>query len=156
MKKEVSLIASGLSFMVFVVLLSLLLADQFNTNDCTDYCPDVVSHNFIVIFVALAITFVGSLSYYLATLKIEIRDEDVKKNVNLVLTFLDADEKKILKEIIDSEGQMMQSRLTKKFGKLSTHRIVQRLKNKQIVHVGKYGKTNKITLKEELRRELVK
>lgn len=155
MKKEASLIVSGLSFIAFVVLLSLLLADQFTTNECTDYCPHVVSQNFIIIFVLLAMVFVGSLGYYLATLKIETRDRDIKKNINLVLTFLDADERKVLKDIISSGGQILQSKLTHEFGKLQTHRIVQRLKNKNIIHVVRSGKTNRIILKDELRRELV-
>lgn len=156
MKKEIPLIIGGLSFIAFVTLLSLLLADQFNTNECTDYCPNLVSQNFIIIFVLLAIIFVGGLSYYLASLKIETRDKDMTKNVNLILTFLDASEKHILKEIIDAGGNILQNRLTHKFGKLHTHRIVQRLKNKHIINIIKSGNTNNIILKDELMNELVK
>lgn len=154
MKKEIWLAVSGISFILFVVFLSLLLADKFQVRGCG--CPKVISYNFLYIFIFLSIVFIGSLIYYLASLKIDTQKSVLKKNLALVLNFLDKDEKKFLNSIIESKGEILQSELTKKFGKLKSWRVVKRLNDKNIISIENLGKTNKIILKPELATELVK
>lgn len=154
MRKEWGLIVSGLSFIVFVYLLSLLLADKFKISSCG--CPKMVSHNFVYIFVVLAVIFIVPLIYYIFSLKIDTQQKIIKKNIDLVMSFLDSKEKKILNEIINSKGKILQSQLTKKFGKLQTHRVIQKLKENKIIDVVDAGKTNEIALKPLLIKELVK
>jgi uncharacterized membrane protein len=154
MKKEAWLIVSGVSFLLFVLSLSLLLADKFQVKSCG--CPKVVSYNFIYLFIFLSIIFISSLIYYLASLKIENQKHILKKNLNLVLNFLDRDERQFLNLIIQSKGEILQKELTTKFGKLKSSRVVKRLHDKEIVNVISVGKTHKIVLKPEIAGELLK
>lgn len=151
--KDIILLVGGISFVIFVILLSLLLGNHFQVTSCG--CPKLVSHNFVYLFVILAVIFIGCLVYYLLSLKIESQKESINKNLKLVLSFLDDKEKQILNEMIKNNGEMMQDKLTGKFGKLNTHRTIKKMKLQGIINIEKTGKTNKISLKNELRRELI-
>jgi uncharacterized membrane protein len=152
--RDIVLIIGGLSFIIFVILLSLLLGDKFNQQTCG--CPHVVENNFMYIFVVLATIFIGSLVYYLTSIKIENQKQTISRNTSLVLSFLDANEKEFLEEILKNKGEVLQSELTKKFGKLKSHRTIKKMKQQGVIDVENGSKTNKIKLKEELKKELVK
>ncbi|MBI2630346.1 hypothetical protein HYW76_04555 [Candidatus Pacearchaeota archaeon] len=153
MKKNDIILGIGIcAFILFVVFLSLLLADKFHSQSCG--CPNVIEKNFIYIFVILAVIFVGSLSYYLFKLRLETQDSLIKKNLLLVLSFLDEDEKNVIKEIAANNGIMTQTNITSKYGKLKSHRIIRKLEKKGLIIVNPIGKTNEIKLKEELKQEL--
>ncbi len=153
-KRDIALWISVFSFIALIVSLSLLLADKFHVGGCG--CPRVISHNFVFFFIALATIFVGSLGYYLASFKIEICSRIIDKNIKLIMALLDEDEKQAVNEIISAGGEILQSKLSKKFGKLKSHRVIKKLKNNGIVDVKPFRRTNKITLKPELIEELVK
>jgi len=148
------LIIGAISFIIFVVLLSLLLGDKFNSQTCG--CPHVIENNFVYLFIILSAIFIGSLVYYLSSIKIETQREMISKNINLVLSFLDTNERQILNEIIKNNGEILQSDLTGKFGKLKSHRMIKKLQKQGVIEVKNNGKTNKIFLKDELKKELVK
>ena len=152
--REIILVAGGLSFILLIVFLSLLLSGKFNVQSCG--CPKVIERNFVYLFILLAGIFVASLVYYLLSMKIETQKESITKNVSLVLTFLDRNEREVLNEVISGGGEFLQSELTRKFGKLKTHRAVRKLEEQGIINIEEHGKTNKITLKPELKKELVK
>ncbi|MCD6476684.1 MAG: hypothetical protein J7K26_00760 [Candidatus Aenigmarchaeota archaeon] len=154
MKKEMLLVVSAISFILFVYLLSLLIGSEFRLIGCA--CPNFVSSNFIYIFMLLSIIFIGSLVYYLCSIKIDMQQKIIDKNISLVLNFLDKNERKILEKIINSKGIILQSSLTKKFGKLKTSRIIKKLKQNSIIDVEDIGRTNKIKLKPYLKKELIK
>jgi len=152
--REIILVAGGLSFILLIVFLSLLLSGKFNVQSCG--CPKVIERNFVYLFILLAGIFVASLVYYLLSMKIETQKESITKNVSLVLTFLDRNEREVLNEVISGGGEFLQSELTRKFGKLKTHRAVRKLEEQGIINIEEHGKTTKITLKPELKKELVK
>lgn len=155
MKRKKLVLAVGVvSFIVLIICLSMLLGDKFSSETCG--CPNVIESYFVYIFIFLAAIFIGSLVYYLLSLKIETQQNTINKNIRLVMDFLDNDEKKALKEIIKSRGLMLQSELTKKFGKLKTHRLIKRLEQKNMITISSLGKTNEIHLKPELKKELIK
>lgn len=151
--RDIVLIIGALSFLLFVIFLSLLLADKFEVKSCG--CPKLVSHNFIYIFIVLAAVFIASLVYYLTSIKIEAQGKLMDKNISLILGFLDEDEKAVLEHLIKNKGEILQNELTRKYGKLKTHRLIQRLKNKNIINIQNLGKTNLIKLKDELKKELI-
>jgi uncharacterized membrane protein len=153
-RRDIFLVIGALSFILFVVLLSLLLSDKFNSQSCG--CPKVVERNFVYIFIVLSAIFIGSFVYYLTSLKIDNQKEIISKNISLVLNFLDNNEREILNQIIENNGEILQSDLTKKFGKLKSHRMIKKLESQRVIEVKNEGKTNKIYLKPELKRELVK
>lgn len=154
MKKEIVLFVGGAAFIIFVILLNLLLADQFAVTDCG--CPKMVSHDFVVIFVILSIIFVASLVYYLFSLRLENKEKIIKGNIEVLYSILDKNEKKVILQIVKNKGEIDQHSLSDIYGKIKAHRLIKKLEEKNIVVVRRNGKANKIKLKEELMQELVK
>lgn len=151
-KREIILIIGGFSFLILIVLLSLLLADKFQVKSCG--CPRVVSHNFIWLFIFLAVIFVSSLIYYLFSLKIDAKEKIIGKNIEILYSILDKDEKEVLNFLVKNKGEVKQSEISKNYDKIKAHRIIKKLQEKRIIDVIRDGKTNKIKLKEELIQEL--
>lgn len=150
MNKKIFLILSLISFLLFIILINLLILDRLEVKGCG--CPKVVSHNQVVIFVFLSIIFVGSLFYYLFTLKIDQKQKIINSNINTLYSILDEDEKKLFDIIIKNDGEINQTEISKKFGKIKAHRIIQKLKQKNILYVVKKGTQNKIYLKQNLKQ----
>lgn len=153
-KNDIILIIGSLSFIVLIVTLSLLLADKFKVSGCG--CQRVVSHNFTWLFSLLAVIFVASLIYYLFSLKLEKKEKVIGKNIEILYSILDNEEKEVLNRIIKNKGTIEQSEISKEYDKIKAHRIIKKLEEKRIVDIFKEGKTNKIKLKKELKEELVK
>ena len=152
--RDIILILGGLSFIALVISLSLLLADRFQVRGCG--CPKVVSHNFIWLFIILAVIFVGALFYYLFSLKIEKKEKVISKNIEVLSSILDKDENDVLDLLVKNEGKIAQAKLSKKYDKIKAHRIIKKLEEKNIIDIEKEGKTNTIILKKELKEVLVK
>jgi uncharacterized membrane protein len=87
--------------------------------------------------------FVGSLVYYMLSPKIEKKEA---KDVHLLLDMLEPDEKAIIKRIIESKGEISQSKLSSEFGKVKTFRVLEGLRLRGVVEKMPYGKTNKVKL----------
>ena len=153
-KRDIVLIIGAVAFILLVIFLSLLLGDRFQVKSCG--CPNMVSQNFIIIFIILAIIFVASLLYYLFSLKIDIKENIIKKNIEVLYTILDKDEIITLEKLIKNNGEITQGKISEIFGKIKSHRILKRLISKKIIDVKKQGKLNTIILKKELKQELVK
>ncbi|TQD24502.1 winged helix-turn-helix transcriptional regulator [Methanolobus vulcani] len=73
----------------------------------------------------------------------------------VLLMALEGDEKKIVRTIVDNNGQMLQNELVNRldFSKAKTSRILSNLEKKGIISKQKYGLTNCISLTEEIRGE---
>jgi hypothetical protein len=152
-KKEIALLIGCFSFIVFVILLNLLLANQFEVAACS--CPKMVSHNFVWLFVGLSIIYIGCLLYYLFTSKIEDKNKVIKQNFKILYSILDVQEKELLNKLIENDGNVEQSELSEVYGKIKAHRLIKKLEEKNIVNVIKRGKTNQVELKKELKEELI-
>ena len=148
-KRDIVLAISGIAFILFVVFLSLLLGEHLKQPSCG--CPKMVSQNFVILFIVLAIIFVGGIIYYLLSLQLEKQEEKIEFNLNTVLKFLDEDEKDILEQIRDEDGEMLQSKIG--MDKVRKHRAIKKLKEKNIIKSRKHGRTNKLTLNEKFRLE---
>ena len=72
---------------------------------------------------------------------------------NMVTRMLSSDEKRIVKELINQNGTMLQSQISRmpNMGKVKAHRTVKRLERKDIVTITDNGKTNKISFTDNLR-----
>ncbi len=154
MKNKTHLIIGAFAFILLIVFLSLLLGDKFQVTSCG--CPNVVSQYFIYIFITLAIVFIYCLLHYLFSLKIDAKQCVISKNMEILYAILDNDERSTLDELVKNNGELDQSDLSKKYNKLKAHRIIKKLLDKGLIDITKSGKTNKIKLKSELARELVK
>ena len=153
-KKEIVLFIGGISFIALIFSLSMLLAEKFKVPSCG--CPRMISQNFVFLFIFLSIVFVGSMVYFLLSLKLDNQNKIIEKNIGLVHRCLDDLENAVLKEIVKNSGELKQKDLNKKFGKVKAHRGLKKLKEKGMIDINKKGNRNMINLKEEFRRELLK
>lgn len=66
---------------------------------------------------------------------------------------LSEDENRILKELINQNGSLLQSHISRmpNMGKVKAHRILKELKKKEIVTIRANGKTNEISLTDEIK-----
>jgi len=155
MKKRIlPLLISSISFILLIIFLSLLLGEHFETKTCG--CPKMVSQNFIVLFIILSIIFIGGLVYFLLSLQIDKKENIIDKNMEVLRSILDKDEKDLLDFLVKNDGKINQNDLAKKIGKLKAHRVIKKLQGKKIVSIIKQGKNNLIELKQELKQELKK
>ncbi len=75
----------------------------------------------------------------------------------LLLKFLDYGENQVIKKLIENNGTILQSEISRmpNMGKVKSHRIIADLKRKEIITLENYGKTNRITLTEEAKHVLL-
>jgi len=80
---------------------------------------------------------------------------DGTKLIEAVLTALEGDEKKLIKEVADHGGEMLQNDLvlSLKFSKAKVSRMVTDLEKRGLVVKKQYGLTNKVSLADKLRGE---
>jgi hypothetical protein len=151
MKKSnvISLILSGVSFILLIIFLSLLLGEHLQVESCN--CPRMVSQNFILLFIGLSIIFIGGFIYYLLSTQIEKEEKKIKFNIETIIKFLDEDEKKVLNQI-KKIREIPQSEI-KGLTKIRKHRAIKKLKEKGILKLEKIGNKNKLKLNENFELE---
>lgn len=91
--------------------------------------------------------------------KKENKTQDVdKSSKTLILKFLDYGENQVIKKLIENNGTILQSEISRmpNIGKVRAHRIIVDLKKKEIITLENYGKTNRINLTEEAKNVLLK
>ena len=151
--RDCVLIIGLISFVVFVISLTLLLGEKFEVKSCG--CPKMVSNNFIYLFIFLSAVFVGSLFYYLFSLRIDAKEKIIGKNMELLYKILDLDERVALNKVVKFGGEIKQSQLSNEIGRLKSHRVLKKLEDKAMIDIFKSGRTNIVRLKKELREELI-
>ena len=121
--------------------------------NCTHSQAVIVS----LILVGLFGLFIGSLTYYFMSEKKEKEvtkaHKEIHKGAIVTLNFLNPEEKKIMKAIIESKGQIFQSKLPKKTGltRVAISRHVNTLERKQIIQKKQSGMTNIIVMESHLK-----
>jgi uncharacterized membrane protein len=124
---------------------------------------------------AVTIVLVVLISYYFTSKKV---DKHLKENIKLIsqivntnsdndqsemknvekscktviLKFLNYNENKVLKKLIENNGSVLQSEISRSpnMGKVKTHRVLKDMEIKGIISIEKYGKTNRINLSEDV------
>ena len=73
-------------------------------------------------------------------------------NKEIIFRFLNLNERKVIKKLVESKGTVLQSEINLMEGmtKLKTHRAVRDLERKSIIKTEAYGKTNRIFLSKEI------
>ncbi len=99
---------------------------------------------------------IGGLSFYLLSQEIKEKDQTVRNQSQLLLTFLTAQEKECVLYLVKNNGETYQSDLSKlpSMTRLKAHRIVQKLSDRKIISLSNHGKANKIILSEEWKNGL--
>ncbi|MBN2421725.1 HTH domain-containing protein [Candidatus Woesearchaeota archaeon] len=148
--KESLLISGIITGFVFVVSLTILYVDNaiMRGNACGCIIPIPIM---MVILSSLGI-FVGSFTSYYLTGKHNKEKKDFKKNIESILGFLEKEPKLIIQKIIENKGKINQSDIEKKtnLSRVKIHRIIKKLKLKNIIFIEKNGKSNIVKLSDEL------
>ena len=85
--------------------------------------------------------------------------EDKPSMVNcetIFFNFLNYQEKQVIKKLTEQNGEALQSDISRmgNMGKVKAHRAVKDLEKKGVINIEKYGNTNRIFLKEEVKKIL--
>ena len=57
----------------------------------------------------------------------------INKNIEILYSILDEDEKKVLKRIVSNNGEINQGDLLADFDKIKAHRVLRKLEEKKII-----------------------
>ncbi len=135
----ITIIISG--FILIVASTSIYVQSIIiNGNVCGCFVPIPL---LIPFFASLGLL-IGSVSYYIFSIKSE------KPKFEIIMRFLDAEEKKVMEEII--KGKNTQAKVTKSTGlsRVKVHRIINRLIQKGLIVKEKEGKVVRIKLSKEI------
>ena len=110
----------------------------------------------IPVFIIVGVV-IGALVFFFMSSRLENKEKNLKNITELLVKFLAKDEKLVVQKLLENDGKVLQAELsrTEGLGKLKTHRIVQRLVDRQVVEVEKYGKTNIVKLAKGIKEALV-
>jgi uncharacterized membrane protein len=148
MESKYSFIISVISFISIIIFFIFLEKDYLSGKDCT--CNNVISQNTFFIFLILIIIFSISLFYYLHSLSLNKKNKIIFSNQKTIFSILTLEEKSFLTNIITEKGKVEQLVLAEKYGKIKAHRLIKKLKEKNIVLVKKENNKNIILLNKEL------
>jgi len=157
-KKLILLTITVLSLFTFIST-SLIFSFHLNTENklvSPLFTPFIkYSTQFIIILVSLSV-FVGGLIFYLMLGKVQKTKDVIKTDVNILFKLLNKDERLVIERLVNSKGKILQSEISRIEGlnKLKSHRITSRLKERGIIKVEKYGKTNMVYLSKDILESL--
>ena len=97
---------------------------------------------------------IGSFVYYLMFSKIKETEKKSTRDARNLLGMLQKGEREIVEKIVESKGEISQSRLSSTFGKVKTFRLLETLRKRGVIAKEKYGKTNMVKLSESYREIL--
>ncbi len=129
----------------------------------------------ILIIIILVVLFPVSYYYISSNLKKEIQNnlqiisqiasknnEEKQKNCpnitktckTFVLKFLNYNENRVIKKLIENKGEILQSEISRlpNMGKVKAHRVLKDMQIKGIINIENYGKTNKIFFSDDAKQ----
>lgn len=165
-KKSIIAIIATVAFMFFVFQLLPFFGLTEHEESCPwapdadAECPHQQQLAFLESALPLLITIgviVGAGVYYLMSSRIESKQKSLKKNANILLKFLNHDERKLVDLLIENNGKILQAEVTRlpEMTKVKSHRIVQRLLDRNVIESEKIGKTNVIRFSKEIKEGLL-
>jgi DNA-binding MarR family transcriptional regulator len=187
-KKKLLLLFSIIALLGFLITISISIFEaikreeipfQASSEQFLFYRPRIPFLGFLLSSLLLVIA-VFPLSYFFLSKRLEQKLEKnfnlifklIKKrnssldkipyqeieNKNIILKFLNPSERKVIEALIENDGKILQSEITRMKGmtKLKTHRAVTDLERKGVITRESYGKTYRIFLSEDVKRILLK
>jgi len=154
--KRIVLGIFAVSMLLFIVFaISSYYSSQHMWEIIQFSCP-LGTHIFTVYdlipLIVTASLVIGAGIYYLMAERVEGKERSMKRNTDLLLRFLGDDERMVVSRLLESNGQVPQTEITKIGGldKVKAHRIVKRLAARGIVSIEKHGNTNVVTLTKDV------
>ena len=150
--KHVSLAFSGISVLIviFVALVTFIHKD-FTSADPLIYWA--VEYHFSItvglIMVSLAIGYTLSTFIYKELRKSK---EDSRKLIDLLFLFLSNEEKEIISHLVKQKGESHQAEISRLPGmnRVKSFRTLQKMKERDLIHITSHGKVRKIVLKNNV------
>ena len=101
---------------------------------------------------------IGAAVFFFMTSRLESKQKEVENVASILLQFLSQDEKKVVQKILEGEGKVFQSEVSRieGIGKLKSHRILQRLSDRRVIEIEKHGKTNIVKFSKEVKEGLIR
>lgn len=146
------LIVSVFIFLVTVLVFVYALSSQ-GQNVPSFLVPFLDYHIYFMVLMGIFGVGSGLIVYSLLNATLEKEKRVVQTNTQILMRFLGAEDREIVRLLLDKDGMTTQSEISKLPGmsRLKAHRVVKRLEERGLVHVEKHGKINMIRLIEELR-----
>ncbi len=115
--------------------------------------PVIQYHVHLMVLMGLFGLGSGLAAYGTLNATFEKEKKTAEANIEIIMKFLNEDEREILFLLNSKQGVTTQSEIARLPGmsRLKAHRIVKKLEDRSIVHVEKHGKVNMIRLADELR-----
>ncbi|MCK5039456.1 MAG: hypothetical protein KAR87_00625 [Candidatus Aenigmarchaeota archaeon] len=174
--KNIMMLVSIAAMIGLVIIIFSSLMDVYKTSSENNRNSPMIPRYILWTSMTLMILVIVPISYFLISKRL---DEKLEKNMeviskllgggntplktepgnvdnvadkNIILKFLSPNERTIIRKLIEKEGTILQSEITRIewMGKLKTHRAVEELKRKGIIKTEKYGKTNRIILEKDV------
>jgi len=141
----------------FIILVMFVLAQLSQKYSVLYTCGCAYTLPVIIILLSGTGIVVGALTYYFLSQNFEQKRKKFDENKKQILQFLENDEKIIIDAIIKNKGSLSQSSLSKKLmmDRVKIFRTLEKLEQKKIIKKEKTGKTNKISLSQELQELLL-
>jgi uncharacterized membrane protein len=156
---------AGLIVLISIIAMIIYLPNILElTNPDVCIIDGVCQHeervDFLTALIPLAIisgVIIGAIVFFFMSAKLMDKDNNLENVTETLIKFLSKDEKKIVEKIIENEGKVFQSELSRieGVGKLKSHRILRKLEDRGVIEVEKHGKTNIIKLKKEIKEVLL-
>ncbi|HIH31821.1 TPA: hypothetical protein HA235_03875 [Candidatus Woesearchaeota archaeon] len=150
------IIFSSFIFLILILIFTYHLSTEESVMSPI-LSPFIKYHVYFMIIVSSFGIAVGASVFYFMSKKLEDKETDAKKNTEILLKFLNKDEREIIKKIVESNGKILQSQLsrTTSLNKVKVHRILSKLKEKELIKIQNHGKTNIILMPDEIYSSLV-
>ena len=119
-------------------------------------CPHEAQLLFLIEVIPLLVGFgimAGAGTFYFTSQKVAAREETLKKNTEILLRFLNRDERVVINRLIENHGRALQAEITRLPGlsKVKSHRIIKRLIERGVLEKEDFGKTNVVRFTKEVR-----
>ena len=152
----IGLISIMIIFLVIYSLPGVLKENASNVCMIDGECLHEKDYEFLVnlipFFIGIGFIF-GIVVFYLFFNK-EVKKEKIEAGVLLAL--LNNDERKIISKLIEKQGEVIQTSLSRieGLGKVKAHRLIRKLEKRGVVEIEPYGKTNLIKLNNRIKEGL--
>jgi uncharacterized membrane protein len=150
------IILSAFIFFMFATIWSYHIGAEMGTTSILT--PLLKYHTTFMISMGAIGVAVGASVFYLMSRKIEQTQTTAKQSSEVLLRFLTKDEQQVVLRLVESQGKLLQSQLSRELGmsRLKVHRIMSRLSDKGVITLHEYGKTNTVALQEDILQSLSK
>jgi len=101
----------------------------------------------IPLFIIIGVL-IGAVVFFFMATKLDSRKKDLEGITSALVQFLNRDEKLVVQKLLENNGKVLQAEISRieGLGKVRSHRVIQKLVDRGVIEVEKYGKTNNIKL----------